>query len=70
MFSKKIYWICTIVLFLGLLWMFLPHAAHNLIISEVEETEHYEHIIQGLIPTILSLIVMILNEKHSSKKNN
>ncbi len=68
MFSKKLYWICTIVLFLGLLWMFLPHTAHNAIITEEEETEHYEHIIQGLIPTLLALIGMVWNEKHSVQK--
>ncbi len=48
--------------------MFLPHTAHNAIITEEEETEHYEHIIQGLIPTLLALIGMVWNEKHSVQK--
>ncbi len=69
MFSKKLYWICTIVLFLGLLWMFLPHAAHGAITGVEEETEHYEHVIQGLIPTLLALVGMIWNEKQSKKKS-
>lgn len=70
MFSKKVYWICTIILFLGLLWMFLPHAAHGVITGDAEEeTEHYEHMIQGLIATVLALVGMIWNEKYSPKKN-
>jgi hypothetical protein len=72
MYSKKLYWICTIVLFLGLLWMFLPHATHSVITGKAEEeTEHYVHLIEGAIPTIISLILMIWNEKKgkiSSKK--
>lgn len=74
MFSKTIYWICTVVLFLGLLWMFLPHAAHNAIVFEIEheeeETEHYEHVIQGLIPTLLALAGMIWNEKKGKKPSS
>lgn len=64
MFSKTLYWICTVVLFLGLLWVFLPHAFHNAITQE-NETSHYTHIIEGIIPTIIALVVMIWNEEKS-----
>ncbi|MEK6890096.1 MAG: hypothetical protein AABW82_03965 [Nanoarchaeota archaeon] len=49
--------------------MFLPHAAHGAITGVEEETEHYEHVIQGLIPTLLALVGMIWNEKQSKKKS-
>ena len=71
MFSKKIYWISTILLFLGLFWMFLPHAFHGAILQEAgieEESEHYIHLVEGLILTIISLIIMIWNEKQISNK--
>ena len=65
--KRIIYFVGSVILFLGLLWMFLPHAFHN-VITEEDETEHYVHLIQGLIITILGLFIMIITNTPSSKK--
>lgn len=57
--SSLLYWIGTLVLFLGLFWMFLPHAAHGAVTGEAEqETEHYIHLIQGLLGTLIGLGIL------------
>ena len=60
--SKIIYCVASIFLFLGLFWMLLPHTYHSFITDE-DETSHYTHLIQGAVLTIISLIVLIWNEK-------
>ena len=52
----------ALLLFLGLLWTFLPHAAHGLILHEVEaESEsHLTHMIQGMGVAIAGLAVMFM----------
>ena len=64
---KIIYVIGSFLLFVGLLWMLLPHSFHEEVISHVDEDSldisHTLHILQGLIPAILGLILMIYAEK-------
>ena len=58
------YFIGSILLFLGLLWMLLPHAFHSQILQENEpeqQTEHYLHILQGLIVAVSGLYIMLLS---------
>ncbi len=58
---KNLRRISVVLLFVGLLWMMLPHAFHNLVLEEVhEETifSHYTHLIQGLALTIAGLAIM------------
>lgn len=66
---KLLFLIGSILTFLGLFWMLLPHAFHDKII----ENQHIIHIIQGLIPTLLGLIMMVNSEnklKYLSKNKN
>ena len=63
----SIYNIGSFILFIGLLWMFLPHTAHELILNEIEESEHYIHLIEGLILTLSGLGLMILSQKYNKK---
>ncbi|MBI5803097.1 hypothetical protein HY448_00195 [Candidatus Pacearchaeota archaeon] len=60
---KFVYWLLWTFVFLGLLWMFLPHAFHNTITNDTA-TEHITHILQGLIPVLLSLAVLIYLERN------
>jgi hypothetical protein len=55
----------TLILFLGLLWMFLPHAAHELLLSEIEEAEHYVHILQGTMLTLAGIGFLVLEQKRN-----
>ena len=54
------------ILFIGLFWMLLPHAFHEEIIAEINEEglglSHYLHLLEGLVPTILGLILMVYSE--------
>ena len=63
-----LYFLGSILVFIGLFWMLLPHALHEQIIVEIDEEglgiSHYIHLLEGLIPTILGLILMIYLEKH------
>jgi nitrate reductase gamma subunit len=42
----------VLVLFLGLSWMFLPHATHVAIIDDEESEEHIIHVIEGGIAAL------------------
>ncbi|MBI2148894.1 hypothetical protein HYU23_04390 [Candidatus Woesearchaeota archaeon] len=53
----------ALILFIGLLWMFLPHAFHERLISQIEETSHIIHIFQGVIISIVGIFVMVLSNK-------
>ena len=55
----------ALLLFLGLLWMFLPHAVHQLILSEEQETSHILHIVQGVIVAVGGLGFMLLGKKYN-----
>jgi len=69
---KPLYFLGSILVFIGLFWMLLPHAFHNEIISQLDENTHtalhYVHILEGLIPTILGLIFMIHSESKLKPK--
>ena len=64
-FSKMLYVLGTLFLFLGLLWMFLPHAIHGQVFKE-EETEHLFHILEGAVISVLGLALMIRSKKKIS----
>ena len=66
---KFLFILGALILFLGLLWMFLPHQYHEAILTPEQEEEHYIHIIQGIIPTILGIILMNISEKRSKNIN-
>lgn len=58
---KNLRRISAVLLFVGLLWMMLPHAFHNIVLEEVHEEgelSHYIHLAQGLALTIVGLAVM------------
>ncbi len=66
-----IYFIGSITLFIGLLWMFLPHAYHEEILENVSynvDLSHITHTVQGLILTLIGLIIMILVQKKDTAK--
>lgn len=71
---KVIYYIGCFLLFIGLFWILLPHAYHNQIISEVEgqesDIDHFYHILQGLLPTLLGLVLMISTEQKIKGSNS
>jgi len=60
---KLVYVIGGIILFLGMLWMFLPHTAHEALTHEVNES-HLTHTIQGAIVILIGLFIL----QYSSKK--
>lgn len=53
----------SVILFLGLLWMFLPHAVHEAILAD--EVEHLYHTLQGVIVAVFGLGIMIVSRKNS-----
>ncbi|MBI3334179.1 hypothetical protein HYZ97_01725 [Candidatus Pacearchaeota archaeon] len=70
------YAIGCICLFLGLLWMFLPHASHAAFIESVgghadaEEIlkEHLIHTGEGLVLTLIGLWLLVCNERRQKQK--
>jgi len=60
---KFFYWLGTLVLFFGILWMSLPHASHAVILGAEELEEHYVHTLQGLALVILGLPMFLYNGK-------
>ena len=65
---KYAYYLGCILLFLGLLWMFLPHATHHLIeIPSAENQEHIADIFEGLASVLAGLGFILLSEKYSEK---
>ncbi len=66
-FSKEVvswYNFGALLLFLGLLWMFLPHAVHTVILSKEQETEHIVHVFQGAVAALGGLGIMMLSQKY------
>ena len=63
----SIYNFGALILFFGLLWMFLSHAVHENVINQSEETSHVFHIFQGLILVLIGLFVMIKDDLIESK---
>lgn len=63
-----IYLAGSIIAFVGLLWMFIPHIYHSGIIGEtigIAETGHIWHIFQGLVVFLIGVFVMIYKAKES-----
>lgn len=70
-FTKEIFsWynFGALLLFLGLFWMFAPHAVHHAILGAAEEASHIEHIFQGVIAALGGLGLMMLEAKKMKKK--
>ncbi|HLC31654.1 MAG TPA: hypothetical protein VJK51_03225 [Candidatus Nanoarchaeia archaeon] len=70
--AKLIYILGSIVLFLGLIWMLLPHAAHGEVAESLTgngedalEESHLTHTLEGLIATVVGLILMAYTEKQA-----
>lgn len=53
----------ALILFLGLLWMFLPHTVHNAILGPEEAEEHFVHIFQGVVIAIAGIVLMVLESR-------
>lgn len=61
------YWLGCIILFLGLLWLLLPHAYHHTVSDAIgiDDEIHWLHILEGVIGTLLGLwLVVISQPKH------
>ncbi|MBS3145651.1 hypothetical protein J4414_02515 [Candidatus Woesearchaeota archaeon] len=66
---KMLYLIGSLILFSGLLWMMLPHVAHVTVLNEEEDpTDHFYHIIQGVVLVPIGLGLMIYSNKKEKKK--
>ena len=61
--KRYIYWLGTFILFLGLLWMFLPHTTHHLILNEHEESSHLFHTMEGGFIAVIGIMVMVFSSK-------
>lgn len=59
--KKAVYWLATLLLFLGLILALLPHAYHAKL-GLGEEIDHRYHIVSGIILIIISLIILIKNQ--------
>jgi len=58
-----LYWLGAITTFAGVVWMFLPHAYHAKILGSEDLTEHYIHIFQGALFTIIGLVFLVWNDR-------
>lgn len=56
----------TILLFIGFVLAFLPHAAHTAIGLD-NDTSHTKHVITGIILVILALAILVYNNKALKK---
>ena len=67
--ASVFYFIGSILLFLGLSWMLLPHAFHSQILQEnaEEQIEHSLHTLQGVIVAVSGLGMMLLSERYREK---
>ena len=64
---KVIYYTGAIIIFLGLLWMLLPHVYHKAITDE-KETSHLFHTIQGALAALIGISVLIITESLMKKR--
>lgn len=53
----------AVILFIGFLWIFLPHAAHAEITNNLEEN-HLFHIFEGLVIALTGLTLMVLSNRY------
>ncbi|MBM3233072.1 hypothetical protein FJZ18_02810 [Candidatus Pacearchaeota archaeon] len=67
--ERTLYVIGSVLLFIGLIWLFLPHVYHNQALGSSDES-HYMHILEGVIVVFLGLITLIAStrKKVSGKK--
>jgi len=63
--NKAAYTIGCIILFIGLFWILLPHAYHDLITNE-DETAHSTHLVQGAILTLTGLALLIYTTREQN----
>ncbi len=54
-----------ILLFIGLIWLLLPHTYHSLITNE-DKTSHLAHTFQGAVITFIGLGILIYIKKKTS----
>ena len=69
---KGVYWIGCIFLFFGLLWSFLPHVYHEKVSHAIDKdlsTPHAIHIIEGVIPLLIGLGLIISANKKLRRAN-
>ncbi len=64
---KYLYYFGTLLLFLGLLWMFLPHTAHDIILNESEQSSHLFHTFEGAFIAIVGIVIMVISNKLENK---
>ncbi|MBS3161375.1 hypothetical protein J4476_01625 [Candidatus Woesearchaeota archaeon] len=58
--TKFFYFFGSFILFLGILWMFIPHAFHYRMFSA---DYHLFHILGGFFISVIGLLIMILSNK-------
>ena len=65
------YFIGCVFVFCGLLWSFMPHVYHEQVFHSIDEDSielpHIIHILQGVIPVIIGLIIMVYSNKKITK---
>lgn len=61
-YKKLIDIVGIILLFAGFFLAFLPHAAHVMVGLD-GGTDHFEHMISGIIIVVFALIVLVYNSK-------
>ena len=54
--------LATMLLFIGFVLAFLPHAAHTAIGLD-DQTSHIKHVIYGILMVITGLAILIYNNK-------
>ena len=67
--ARIFYLVGAILLFIGLFWLFLPHAYHEQI-TEEHETSHITHMIEGIIITLIATLILILADNNLEKYKN
>lgn len=63
--NKILYYVGATILFLGFLWMFLPHAAHDKLL--LNHNSHVLHTLQGAGIVIIGIIIMVFSNNKVSK---
>ena len=66
--EKITYALGCIILFLGLLWMFIPHTYHNEVLQG-DESSHLTHTFEGALATVLGLVILVVSNKSLRKQN-
>ncbi len=65
--SKKIFDVFgTVLMFIGFFFAFLPHAFHTKA-GLSEDTPHLKHVITGMVLVIISLGILVYNNKKPKK---